>query len=150
MTLLLTGLFGWYPFYIGMNILGVEINFRNLAAFNQIIAIVTSFYYTIPEMYVAAKQKDKLGYLACCLLPFMLNAICYGVIISFHTNLLEKYFLSLLFIFSAAMVIGCWKCIISSTMKFDFNPFTLPWLLPSFFTAAIVYLEFTKLTQFIP
>lgn len=80
-------------------------------------------------------------YLITNLIPCVLNSLAYGVLIPFCTNVLEEYFLSILFIMCTSMVIACWKYIISCTMKFEFNPLTFPFLVPFIYAVGVMVFE---------
>jgi len=94
-----------------------------------------------PTIIPLAKFKGLIPIMIKQTIPVVLNMICYAFLLPFLLpNVYSYHFLSIMLIFGGNMMCFTWKYIISITMKFEFNPFTLEGFAPVLYTIVCLFI----------
>ena len=104
--------------------------------------IGASLLTCLPGAYAAASKNGEAGTFWKYLIPVLST---YAVIIypAYQLPQLDSFCIIVIMLICGSMVTQCWKYIISSVLKFNFNPFTLDSFLPLIvIEAAIIFPEY--------
>ena len=142
----LTGYYGNSMWSAPFSVFGYELAFNKFIYIFGIILAPMSLLNTVPLMIEGAKKYKEEALLKSYLTPVILNVLSF-VFVVFFCDVAIKSPSTTVVLFSGPMVSFCWKYIISSVMKFNFNPLTWNSLLPLFALAACIGLECAGMSE---
>jgi hypothetical protein len=95
-------------------------------------------------------KKELRGSLYYYITPIILNCLCYTLILPLISpEIFKEYFICILFIFGGNMMCFTWKYIVSITMKFEFNSYSVPGLVPLLFTLGTIVIHYSERTEYL-
>ena len=101
----------------------LEINFQNVMLLISVFILINGTIVTFKTAYDAAKEEGEVKRCLMYFFSIMQFYVCLLFILPF-TKVYQNLPITCIFVVSAPVIKLCWKFIITSVLKFHFNPFT--------------------------